>query len=157
MKDDSFGRWVWLFPVAQAVHGAEELAQGYEFHRWVQRGEVLPARILILHLFFLGVTAAAVFFARRSRGARWLLPALAVLVLLNTALHLYVAFDAHGNLSGLVSALALWVPLGVTTLVVAAFRLSRRQFFGGVAAGAVAQVPVSIMAIAAGSGGGGMG
>lgn len=146
------GAWVWLFPLAQTVHVAEEYAEGYGFHRWLAGLERAPfslPRVLAMHLAFVMAMAVASLLATRLPGWGWVVPGLATLVLLNALAHFIGRMLSDEASSGLVSSIVLWVPLGVTGLARAWRRLDRLTFWGGVVAGAVTQAPVTWVALRA--------
>ena len=145
--------WVWLFPASQLMHGAEELLQGYGFHGWLRSfgdAAVSPADVASLHLAFTAAILVAVVVAVRFDSARWLIASLAVLVLVNAAAHVGVAVFSPAPTSGLVTAVAVWLPLGVGALACERRELPPRRFWGACAVGAGVQVPVSWLAYSAG-------
>jgi uncharacterized protein with HXXEE motif len=90
-RDGNFpGAWVWLFPLAQAVHVAEEYAEGYGFHRWLaglERALFSLRQVLAMHLAFVVAMAIASLLAARLPGWGWVVPGLATLALLNALAH----------------------------------------------------------------------
>jgi Protein of unknown function with HXXEE motif len=77
---------------------------------------------------------AGVWLAVHRRRHGWIPVALAVVVLLNTWLHLAASFAARSYSPGLGSAFVLWVPLGLLTLLRAWDQASRTQWWIGVVA-----------------------
>ncbi len=147
------GVWVWLFPLSQCAHAAEEYWEGYGFHRWLSDLTYTPfsaQHVLMMHLGFVLVMGAATVLAVRLPFWGWVVPGLAVLVLVNALAHVFVWVVSASSSSGLVSSVVLWFPLGVIGLVRSWRGLGGLQFWGGVLAGAVTQVPVSWVALRAG-------
>jgi len=104
----------------------------------------------MMHLGFVLVMGAATVLAVRLPFWGWVVPGLAVLVLVNALAHVFVWVVSASSSSGLVSSVVLWFPLGVIGLVRSWRGLGGLQFWGGVLAGAVTQVPVSWVALRAG-------
>ena len=147
------GAWVWLFPLAQCVHAAEEYWEGYGFHRWLSaltQTPFSPSHVLTMHVAFILVMVVATVLTTRLPAWSWVVPGLATLVLLNAFAHVAGRVVSASSSSGLVSSIVLWVPLGVTGLIRAWRELDRFAFWSGVAAGAATQVPVSWVALRAG-------
>ena len=147
------GAWVWLFPVSQCVHAAEEYWQGYGFHRWLSDVTHTPfslPHVLIMHvIFILAMTMAAVL-ATVLPAFSWVVPGLATLVLFNALAHVVGWVVSTSSSSGLVSSIMLWAPLGIVGIRRAWRGLDQARFWGGVAAGAATQVPVTWVALRAG-------
>lgn len=150
MHEHDTPKWVWLFPAAQFLHAAEELLQGYGFHGWLRsfRGAEASARdLVILHAAFIAAFAIA---ALASARRRWVVPAMAVLVLLNAAAHLVAAMMSSERTSGLFTAVVLWIPLGIVALRYSRRHLSARELVRGCIIGAAVQLPISWLAYTAG-------
>jgi len=104
----------------------------------------------MMHLGFVLVMAAATLLAVRLPFWGWVVPGLAVLVLLNALAHVFVRVVLASSSSGVISSVVLWFPLGAVGLVRSWRGLGRLQFWGGLLAGAVTQLPVSWVALRAG-------
>lgn len=152
-KRRRFRGWQWLFPISQLIHAAEELVEGHGFHGWLRslrHAESSPWHVLLLHAAFAAAMLVVVFVTVRKPQAQWLLVTLSVLVLLNALAHSLGAVMSRGRTSGLLSALLIWLPLGVAGLVSGWRDLPRRLFWLGVMTGIIVQVPVSWLALSAG-------
>ncbi len=147
------GAWIWLFPLSQCVHAAEEYWDGYGVHRWlsdVTHTPFSPHHVLGMHIGFVVVMAAATLLAVRLPVWGWVVPGLAVLLLVNAITHVHVRLVSASSSSGMVSSVVLWVPLGVVGLMWSWRALGRFQFWGGVLTGVMTQVPVSWIALRGG-------
>lgn len=140
---------MWLFPAAQVLHSFEEYLQGYAFHRWLRGASgVAFAReqTLSMHVAFIVAVAIAAWLAIRHEQARWLVVVLGVLVLLNSVSHVLGAFLAPSAMSGVVTSVGVWLPLGAVAIVRGWRHLPRRQFALGAAVGVLLQVLISWLA-----------
>ena len=140
------GVWVWLFPLSQGIHAGEEYLEGYGFHRWLSHlshTTFSERHVLMVHVAFVLLMVVATGLASRIAAWAWVLPGLAVLVLLNAVAHILGSIASEFHSSGLVSSVVLWVPLGIGGLVYAWRGLSNFQFWGGILSGILVQLPVS--------------
>lgn len=144
-----FGRWLWLFPLSQLLHVLEESWQGYAFHVWLRgsaHAEFSRPQVHWMHLAFVVAMLVSTLVASTTRRAGWIVPALALLVLLNAASHLGVAAVVPSAASGTISSLLIWLPLGGFALRRAAQHLVRRELWGGMFAGVLVQVVLTWLA-----------
>jgi hypothetical protein len=117
-KADVVERLGWLLPVTFAAHIAEEYFAG--FPAWFSR--VAGARLTTERFFELSglgwvAMAVAVTIATTIRPARVVLVVLATMVLTNAGLHAGASLVTAGYSPGTVTAVLLWIPLGVSVLV----------------------------------------
>lgn len=118
MEDGLRGRWVWLYPMALALHLLEELWAGGGYHPWLagQGGAAMsPAAFLASTGAGLLVLTAAVALLSEQR-LKWLILGLAFFFLINTAAHLLECLLTRSFSPGSVSGVLLWVPLALLTL-----------------------------------------
>lgn len=112
-------RWIWLYPVTYACHIAEEVWGGSGFPAWVREaaGVRLTNQELVIWngIGWVAMTAGIVLISR-SRKWRWVLTTLAGILLLNVLLHAGGSLVTYSYSPGLISSLALWLPLGLYTL-----------------------------------------
>lgn len=143
-------RWTYTDPALLALFPATYVAHLVE--EWLA-----PASVLLWTLeaepgsgtWFVAGNAAgvvlmltAVRLVRRGPRFHWIAPALAVAVLLNTVGHVAGAAQTSRYSAGMVSAVALWVPLGLLTLVRAWDQADRRTLMAGVIAGMLVELSV---------------
>ena len=111
--------WIWLYPATYIVHIAEERWAGGGFAGWAARAaNVHPtdAQILAWNVIGLCSMTLGIALARRSLNWRWVITAVAVIVIVNAALHALAGIATHTYSPGLISGAALWIPLGSFTL-----------------------------------------
>ncbi len=151
LENRFLGPWVALFPLTYALHIAEEYYGGPGFPAYASRltgfhlseGGFLLANVLFWSLMC-GVVATV---GCRGRPA-WLIVGLGMLVLINGALHLLGTLVGRAYSPGLFSALLLWGPLGLFTVVRARRQLDRMMFRAGIVAGIIVHALVPVVALA---------
>jgi len=157
------GRWIWAGPAVFLMHDAEEIltvAPWLRDHRaelpsvlrpftGITTGEFTLA-VLVLFLGFLAVAAHG---ARRARQGRLSVPLLLVAgaFVANGITHLGQAALFRGYTPGVVTALLVVLPYGVMfgEQLRRSGLATRRTLVGAVAAGAVLQVPLAVLALLA--------
>lgn len=127
------GRWIWLFPLTYVVHIVEEY--GEDFTGWAV--EFFPVRLttgelLAWNLAGLVLMTAGVALAVLSRRWRWVVTAVAGIVLVNVLFHAIASAVTRTYSPGLISALLLWLPLGVVMLRKEWRGAARSTFWKGV-------------------------
>lgn len=138
------------FPATYLLHATEEYCCGETFPAWISRlaGVHFTAEGF---LWLNGIAMVAMLIAARLAAlprTRWLLAALATVVVINAMAHLVGSLATWSYSPGVVTGTLLWLPLGATTLHRARTELSRRGLFGGVAAGILAHAAVSGVVLA---------
>src|SRR5579859_7931657 len=116
-QDTSHAGVIWLFPVTYLFHIAEEYWGG--FAQWFSTATGVHATneaVLLLNGIGLAVMTISVVLVSRSRKWRWVLTAIAGIVVVNALLHAAGSVLARSYSPGLVSGLLLWMPLGCYTL-----------------------------------------
>lgn len=88
---------------------------------------------------------AGIRLAHRSARFHWIVPALAAAVLLNTAGHLVGSFSTGGYSTGLITAIILWIPLGLLTLTRVWDQASARTLVAGLVIGVLIELVVVAM------------
>lgn len=121
---------VWLFPLTYVLHLGEEYWGGEGFPAWLSRladVSFTKQEFVTLNSFALVLmTIGATLIYRHTW--RWLLVALAGVVLINSALHLVSSVLTWTYSPGLVTGVLLWLPLGLATLIRQWPLASRRSF-----------------------------
>jgi hypothetical protein len=140
----------WLFPVTYAAHLIEEYTPAEWFGAWSERtlGLSISAREFLVWnaiAFVLMCVGAALIVA--FPRLRWIEIAMSIAVLGNALFHAAAAAWTVSYSPGLVTALLLWVPLGVVRLRVGLRESSARGRRIGVWVGVVA-VCVSLAVLA---------
>lgn len=138
------------FPATYLLHATEEYCCGETFPAWISRlaGVHFTAEGF---LWLNGIAMVAMLVAARLAAlprTRWLLAALATVVVINAMAHLVGSLATWSYSPGVVTGTLLWLPLGATTLHRARTELSRRGLCGGIAAGILAHGAVSGVVLA---------
>lgn len=139
-RDEQVGRWVWLLPLAYAIHMLEEAYGGSGLVGWmIERGSLRFSIAVFLGWSFLGFAAlaAATWAARRRPWWRWTLASAGTILLVNGATHVATSAAVRYYVPGLWTGIALYLPLGAVIL----FRMRRlvrpKVFWAAVGAGFV--------------------
>ena len=145
-------RWVWLFPLTYIAHIAEEVWGREGFAAWINRvsGFHMTTRELIVsNAAGLLVMTIGVELVSRSAKWRWVLTALAGIVLANFLLHTIGSTISRSYSPGLITSGLLWFPLGLFTLSIEWRRAARSTFVKGL----IAMAAFHVLLIAAIAGG----
>lgn len=145
--------WSWVFPVTYVIHIAEEYwgGEGYPAYLLRLRGvHLTPTRFWIDQMFGLALVVLGIILARRFKWPRFLLTVLGALVLSNGLTHTITAFFHPGYGPGLVSSIAIWIPLGAFTLVRIKREMSNRRYFIAFATGVAINGIVALVALRGG-------
>lgn len=143
-----------LFPITYVLHLSEEWLSSAPIVHWTTRAarpldaaSFLGANVVGLILMIIGVRLA-----HRSARFHWIIPALAAAVLLNAAGHLVGSVSIRGYSAGLITAIILWVPLGMLTLMRAWDQASRRTLVAGFVIGVLIElIVVAMLSLVGGS------
>jgi hypothetical protein len=135
---------LYLFPLTYLAHLSEEWWVDAPISLWFVRvPRPLPALPFAV-ANAMGMTLMLIGVRLVSRGAayHWMAPALALAVLLNTAGHLTGALLFRRYSAGLATAVALWVPLGLLTLMRVWDQADARTLRLGIAVGVTIELVV---------------
>ena len=135
---------LWLFPLTYVGHLLEEWFASAPIVHWTTRADrpLDAAFFIIANGIGLSLMVSGVWLAHRMARFRWIVPALSVAVLLNTAGHLLGSVLIGGYSAGFITAVIFWIPLGMLTLVRVWDQASRRTLVAGMAAGVVIELVV---------------
>jgi Protein of unknown function with HXXEE motif len=133
-----------LFPVSYLIHLAEEwFAPAPIIEWWSEAARPLdPARFVIGNAIGLSLMLNGIYLVSRGSRFRWIVPALATAVLLNTAGHFVGSVRAEAYSAGLISGIIFWVPLGLLAMVRVWDQARRRVLIAGIFAGAMIELVV---------------
>jgi hypothetical protein len=150
------GGLLWPFVPAYAIHVAEEWFGG--FPRWL--GQIgagpMPESVFVsINAVAMVLLVAAVRAATRTDDRGWLAVTIAMIALINTALHAGGTVVTRSYSPGLISAAMLYVPLGSLTMIRAIDQAPRGQIARGVTAAILLHLLASIVALTAARAGGG--
>ena len=108
---------LYLFPATYIAHLLEEWFAGAPIVLWAARAErPLGGAFIAANAFALVLMLVGIRLVNQGSRFHWIVPALATAVLLNTCGHLAGSFTTGGYSAGLMTAMILWVPLGLLTL-----------------------------------------
>ena len=142
------GWWILLFPTTYWVHIAEECWGGFAARIAEATGVAISdGAFLAANALLWTLMATVVVLVLRSPSRAPLVVALATVVTINAAVHAGGTLLAASYSPGLVSAVLLWLPLGVMTLVRGHRVLAARSFRSGVLIGVVAHAFVPLIAM----------
>jgi hypothetical protein len=140
---------VWLFPIAFAIHIAEEYIGGFPAWMALVLGSPLPdAAFVTINGVALAAMVGAVVAATRSERFGWMAIAIACIVVVNALAHVLGSLATGSYAPGLFSAVVLYLPLGQLALLRAWHQAPPRTFGGGIAAGVAAHAVVVVIAAA---------
>lgn len=143
-------KWSLLLLVALFAHQCEEWWGGPGFSVWAADtlgAEISPERFLQINAVGLALFTAAIVAAINLRELAWLSVAVASLLVTNGVLHLAltVAFTTYSP--GVVTGVALHLPLGVRFLIVMSRSLPHGVFVGAIISGIVVHALISLIAL----------
>lgn len=140
---------LWLFVPAYVVHVAEEWFGG--FPQWVRLmagGPMPAAAFFAINGIALVLLVAGVRAAIRSDRHGWIAVTVATIALVNTGAHAAGAALTRSYSPGLISAVVLYVPLGLLAMIRALDQAPRAQLARGIAIGLILHALVFIVAFA---------
>ena len=112
--------WTWIFPVTFLIHITEEYlgGGGYSSYLLRLRGiNLSPSRFLMGQALAFSLMIFGIALAKHYRFMNHLMVIFGAVVLINAVTHC-VQTVAHGEyVPGLVTAIILWLPLGIATLI----------------------------------------
>lgn len=140
--------WLWLFPVTYLFHIMEECCGwgGYSAYLERLRGiHVSPTSFLVTQGIGLALMIVGVILARRLNFSHQFSVILGTAVLVNSVTHT-VQTIGHGEyVPGLITAILIWLPLGVATLLRFKESMTSSRFLLCVAVGMAINVIVELM------------
>jgi hypothetical protein len=135
-----------LFPITYVLHLTEEWFAPVPIVHWAARAErpLDPAVFIIANGIGLSLMLNGIWLAQRMTRFRWIVPALATAVLLNTFGHLVGSVSMGGYSAGLVTASIFWIPLGMLTLMRVWDQATRRTLVAGLIVGFAIEIIVVV-------------
>jgi len=130
-SDTPFMIWLALFPLTYLIHITEEYfgGEGYSTYLFKNYGvELSPSRFLVLQSLGLLLMTAGLLLAVRFKFPRTMLAIVAAVVISNAAIHATRSITGARYEPGLVSAIGLWLPLGLVTLYEASGGMTAVRF-----------------------------
>ena len=138
---------LWLFVPAYVVHVGEEWFGGFPAWIGLVVGRPLPASaFFIINGVALVLLVTGIRAAIGAERYGWIAAALATIVLVNTVAHLAGAALTGSYSPGLISAVVLYVPLGLLVMMRALDQAPRPQLTRGIVAGLLIHGIASVLA-----------
>lgn len=147
-------QWLWTFVVTYIIHIAEEYwgGEGYSAHLLKHRGVYMsPTRFLIIQAIGTALMAAGVLLARRLKFTNAMAVILGAAVLGNAITHTVNALRTQSYEPGLISAIVIWMPLGLFSILY--FRrhvMNKTRFWIALAIGIGINLVIAIITISGG-------
>ncbi|HKP46491.1 MAG TPA: HXXEE domain-containing protein [Pyrinomonadaceae bacterium] len=142
--------WSWLFPVTYLIHIAEEYwgGEGYPAYLLRVRGVHLTAgRFWLAQTIGTLMMALGIYLARRFNFAPMMAVIMAATVLGNALTHALTSISNGGYGPGLISALFIWMPLGIWCLILFRNDISKQRYWLSLAIGAGVNIAVYVIAM----------
>ena len=130
--------WAALFPATYLLHIAEEYYCGGGFPQYMLKYyhvQMTEARFLTLQLLGLIGMIAGLWLSARLRFPKTMLVILASVVAANATIHLVRSAANMRYEPGLITGLALWLPLGLTTIYLNRAEMSSLRLIFAIATG----------------------
>jgi hypothetical protein len=130
-RDAPLGWWIWLLPLSYALHVMEEGYGGRGLVGWmIERGglHLSMAGFLGVNLVGLAIIAVASWGARTRPSWRWTLASAGTILLVNGIAHVAASFAVRYYVSGMLTGVVLYIPMG-SILLLRVRRLVRPRVF----------------------------
>jgi hypothetical protein len=140
--------WATLFPVTYLVHIAEEYYCGGGFPQYMLKHyhvDMTEARFVILQLIGVIAMILGLWLSARLRFPKTMLVIMASVVAMNGAVHLIRSAANVRYEPGLITGLALWLPLGLTTVYLNRAEMSSARLIFSIAIGLAISVLVEFI------------
>src|SRR5262245_6072032 len=110
--------WMYSFPATYASHIFEEWWGGFQAHLLRTQGiELTNTKFVVLQLLGLIMVIVGVSLSRRLGFPIMMLTILATVILGKSLVHVVRTYLGRGYDPGVVSAVLIWIPVGVYTLL----------------------------------------
>ena len=150
----SASRWLWLFPITYLIHVAEEFwgGEGYSAHLMRTKGvSMSPARFLAVQAIGTALMAVGIIVAKRLRFPNMMVVMMGAIVLGNALTHSISAFRRQAYEPGLISAILIWMPLGLFSLIYfRRFVMNQTRFWIAVIVGIGVNVVIAVITMRGG-------
>lgn len=146
-------RWPWLFPITYVLHVGEEFLAGGGYSSYLENLRSIhlsPTTFLMSQAIGLLLMVVGVILSRRLNFPNLFCVILGSVVLVNCLTHTAQTLFHRAYVPGLVTAILIWLPLGLVTLLHFKDSMSKVRFGLGVAIGAMINMLVELLIISAG-------
>jgi Protein of unknown function with HXXEE motif len=145
--------WPWLFPITYVLHVGEEFLGGGGYSLYLEnlRGiHLSPTTFLMSQGIGLVLMVVGVILSRRLNFPNLFCVMLGSVVLVNCLTHTVQTLFHRTYVPGLVTAILVWLPLGIVTLHHFKDSMSQVRFGIGVAIGVAINLVVELLIISSG-------
>jgi len=152
-SENLFGLFSWLIPVTYLIHIAEEYwgGEGYLAYLFRLRGvHMSPGRFLVAQAIGFALVIVGIILARRLNFVGMMMVILMMTMLGNALTHTYNAVLARGYNPGLLSAVFIWLPLGLFALVRFFRTTTRTKYWIAIAIGIGINIAVGVITMRGG-------
>lgn len=147
-------RWLWLFVVTYVIHIAEEYwgGEGYSAHLLQTKGVYMsPSRFLFVQAIGIALMVAGVLIAKRLKFPNAMAIILGAAVLGNAITHIVNSLRTLKYEPGLISAVVIWIPLGLFSIIYfRRYLLNARRFWVSIAIGIGINVAIAVITLRGG-------
>ena len=143
----------WLFPITYLIHIAEEFwgGEGYTAYIYRLRGVHLsPSRFLVAQAIGFLLVTIGIILSRRFTFPLMMLLILAATVLGNSVTHIYSALKTLSYNPGLISAILVWIPMGIFVLFTFKRYMSARRYWIAITIGVAINVIIGVITMRGG-------
>lgn len=143
----------WLIPLTYLIHIAEEYwgGEGYPAYIYRLRGVHLsPTRFVVAQAIGFGLVTIGIILARQFNFPSMMLVILSTTVMGNTLTHSFNALMSLSYNPGLLSAVLIWMPMGIFVLVRFRSEMSRQRYWLAIAIGVGINVVVGVITMRGG-------
>lgn len=143
----------WLFPITYLIHIAEEFwgGEGYTAYIYRLRGVHLsPARFLVAQAIGFLLVMIGIILSRRFTFPLMMLLILTTTVLGNSVTHIYSALETLSYNPGLISAILIWIPMGIFVLFTFRRYMPARRYWIAIAIGVAINVIIGVITMRGG-------
>ena len=143
----------WLIPLTYLIHIAEEYwgGEGYPAFIYRLRGVHLsPTRFLVAQAIGFVLVTIGIILARQFNFPSMMLVILLTTVMGNTLTHSFNALMSLSYNPGLLSAVLVWMPIGIFVLVCFKSEMSRQRYWLAIAIGVGINVVIGVITMRGG-------
>ncbi len=146
--------WLWLFPITYALHIVEEVLGGGGYSAYLERLRGIhlsPIRFMIAQVVGFVLMVLGIFVSRRFKFPNSYCVVLGSVVLVNSLTHTVQTFVHREYVPGLVTAVLIWMPLGIATLLRLIGSVKKFRYWMCILAGVAINLAVELLIISGGS------
>lgn len=142
--------WTWIFPVTYLIHITEEFwgGEGYSSYLLRLRGISLsPPRFLVGQALAFALMIIGIILAKHFKFLNHMIVILGTVVLVNAVTHCVQTAANRQYVPGLFTAILLWLPLGIGTLLRFKYGMKTRRYWICVTLGVAIMLGIEVLII----------